>query len=134
MIFYNIIGCYIYYKCLTFRKMFFLLNVKHSGTGIKHESVLYTTSNARGFALIKMLLKNIYYIIRYPVCFRSVATMLSQPWTIKIRRLIRYKKYCVCLGPHGRSENRNRFNILYVSNNMNNNIIDDISLTIRNKV
>ena len=28
---------------------------KSSGTEIKRESVVYTTSNARGFALIKML-------------------------------------------------------------------------------
>ena len=40
------------------------LKVKHSGTGITHESVLYTTSNGRGFAVIKMLLKKIYYVIR----------------------------------------------------------------------
>ena len=40
--------------------MYFLLKVKHSGTEIKRESVLYTTSNARGFALIKMLLKKIF--------------------------------------------------------------------------
>ena len=55
---------FLYYKCSTLRKMYLLLKVKHSDTGIKHESALYTTSNARGFALIKILLKKIYYVIR----------------------------------------------------------------------
>ena len=70
----------LYYKCSTFRKMYLFQKVKHSGTGIKHGSVLYyTTSNARGFALIKMLLKKIYYVIGWPVCSRSLVKMLSQP-------------------------------------------------------
>ena len=43
----------------------------------------------------------------------------------------------MCLRPHGRSVNfygdRNRIEVLICINNMNDNIIDDITLTTRNK-
>ena len=42
--------------------MYLLLKAKYSDTGIKRESVLYTTSNSRGFALIKSYLKD---LLRY---------------------------------------------------------------------